>query len=127
MRGLDGWPDERVPRTVRYAVDMLETALDLARRGVGVVYVPTFVVALHNRTVNARHALHALPLPKGIDASVRRRDILLVKRRSTEESADMKKIAKALRDVCRLEPWSIKATVDATGIQRLGATSGTGS
>lgn len=103
MRGLDGWPDERVPRTVRYPVDMLESALDLARRGLGVVYVPTFVVALHNRIVNARHVLHALPLPKGIEASVRRRDVLLVKRRSTEESADMKKIAKTLRDVCRLE------------------------
>ncbi|MBX3226439.1 MAG: LysR family transcriptional regulator [Labilithrix sp.] len=104
MRGLDGWPDERVPRTVRYALDMLESALDLARRGLGVLYAPAFVVALHNRTVNARHALHALPLPKGIDASVRRRDVFVVKRRSTEESADIKKIARALREVCSLAP-----------------------
>lgn len=102
MRGLDGWPDDAVQRTVRYATDMLETALDLARRGIGVLYVPSFVVALHNRTVNKAHALQRLPTPK--EASLKKRDVYIVKRRSTDESDDMKKIAKALREVCRLEP-----------------------
>src|SRR5262249_21816348 len=50
-RGLDGWPDDRCQRTVVHSVDMMETALDFARRGLGVLYIPGFVAALHNRTV----------------------------------------------------------------------------
>lgn len=101
LRGLDGWPDDRVPRSVPYAVDMLETALDLARRGLAVVFVPTFVVDLHNKTVAARYALERLSTPRQLDAASRHRDVLLVKRRSTEESRVVKKIARALREICR--------------------------
>jgi DNA-binding transcriptional LysR family regulator len=102
IRGLDGWPDDAVPRTVQYATDMLESALDLARRGLGVLYIPTFIAALHNRTCAKSHALQKLPTPK--EAHLKRRDVFLVKRKSTDETEDMKKVAKALRELCRLEP-----------------------
>jgi DNA-binding transcriptional LysR family regulator len=86
---------------VRFAVDMLESALDLARRGIGVLYVPTFVAALHNRMTDKAHALQRLPTPK--EAHLKKRDVFLVKRRAAAESEDMKKIAKALREICRLD------------------------
>lgn len=102
MRGLDGWPDDAVPRTVPYAVDMLESALDLGRRGIAVLYVPSFVAALHNRMASKAHQLQRLPTPK--EANLKKRDVFLVKRKSMEETDDMKKVAKALREICRLEP-----------------------
>lgn len=101
IRGLDGWPDDAVPRTVPFATDMLETALDLARRGVAVLYVPTFVAALHNRMAAKAHQLQRLPTPK--EAHLKKRDVFLVKRRSTGETDDMKKVARALREICQLE------------------------
>ena len=81
---------------------MLETALDFARRGLGVAYIPTFVAALHNRMCPKAHSLQRLPTPK--EANLKKRDVFLVKRKSTDETDDMKKVAKALRELCRLEP-----------------------
>jgi DNA-binding transcriptional LysR family regulator len=102
-RGLDGWPDDRCPRMVLHSVDMLETALDLARRGVGVLYMPSFVAALHNRMVKPPFRLERLPLPKALlDPKERRRNVWLVKRRSTEEDATIRRVSKVLREVCRL-------------------------
>src|SRR5262249_13959417 len=106
-RGLDGWPDDRCPRTVAHALDMLETALDFARRGLGVLYVPSFVVALHNRTVKPPYRLDRLPLPKALLApEERKRTVWIVKRRSTEEDVTARRIAKVLREVCRLDTRS---------------------
>jgi DNA-binding transcriptional LysR family regulator len=103
-RGLDGWPDDRLPRTVVHSIDMLETALDFARRGLGVLYAPSFVVALHNRQVKAAHRLDRLPLPKILtDPKERARTVWIVKRRSTEEDAVVRRIGKVLREVCRLD------------------------
>jgi DNA-binding transcriptional LysR family regulator len=103
-RGLDGWPDDRCARRVLHAVDMLETALDLARRGVGVLYMPSFVAALHNRSVKPAYKLDRLPLPKALlDPKERRRNVWIVKRRSTEEDAVIKKISRVLREACRAE------------------------
>lgn len=100
-RSLDGWPDEKCSRTVTYAVDTMETALELARRGLGVVYMPTFMAMLHNRMVKAVHVLERLPLPRAIaNAKDRSWTVSLVKRRSTEEATLAKRIARVLRDVC---------------------------
>jgi DNA-binding transcriptional LysR family regulator len=99
-RSLDGWPDDTCTRNVMYAVDMMETALDLARRGLGVVYIPTFIAKLHNRKVNAKYTLERLPLPKAMaNPKDRRRHVCIVKRRSTEEADVMKRVAKVVRDV----------------------------
>jgi DNA-binding transcriptional LysR family regulator len=48
-RSLDGWPDDKCARNVVYAVDLMETGLELARRGLGVIYLPTFIAKLHNQ------------------------------------------------------------------------------
>jgi DNA-binding transcriptional LysR family regulator len=99
-RSLDGWPDDKCARNVVYAVDLMETGLELARRGLGVIYLPTFIAKLHNREVSPKYALDRLPLPKTMaNVKDRRRHVSLVKRRSTEEEQVMKRVAKVVRDV----------------------------
>ena len=103
-RSLDGFPDDKCARNVAYAVDMMETALDLARRGLGAVYIPSFIAKLHNRKVHPKYALEPLPLPRAIaNPKDRRRSVCLVKRRSTVEAEAMKRIAKVIREVLARE------------------------
>lgn len=52
----DGWPDRR-PRRAMYRVNAMESALELCRRGGACVFVPRFVVALHNRQVRPKFQL----------------------------------------------------------------------
>jgi DNA-binding transcriptional LysR family regulator len=104
-QSLDGWPDDRCPRTVVHSADMLETALDFARRGLAVLYVPSFIISLHNRSVKPAYKLDRLPLPKALlDPKERRRNVWVVKRRSTEENAVIRRVSRLLREVCRGDP-----------------------
>ena len=52
VKGLDGWPDHLIPRNSVFQVAMMETALDLCRRGECVGYFPEFVISLHNEKVS---------------------------------------------------------------------------
>lgn len=65
-QGLDGWPDDRISRTVRYRITNTETALELCRQGFAVAYFPEFVVHLHNEVTDPPHRLVRLPNPKGL-------------------------------------------------------------
>ena len=47
--GIDCWPYERIPRTVKYRLTSLESALELCRQGLCAVFLPEFLVAIHNR------------------------------------------------------------------------------
>src|SRR5690606_32950443 len=51
IKGLDSWPDDKVKRIIRYRVDLMETAISLARSGHCAVFIPTFVAKLHNEIV----------------------------------------------------------------------------
>ena len=98
ITGLDGWPDDAFPRTVRYRVGLLETALGLCRRGLAYAYIPKFVVRLHNEVVREPMALKELELPSGFK---RRRDfVYLVKRKSDIEGTELKRISSAVRKLC---------------------------
>ena len=55
--GVDCWPYESVPRLVKYRLTSLESALELTRRGRCAVFVPEFLVGLHNQTVRADRKL----------------------------------------------------------------------
>jgi DNA-binding transcriptional LysR family regulator len=99
VAGLDGWPDDRVPRLRKYQVTMLETGLELVRRGVAVIYIPTFIARLHNRVVTPPHQLVALPRHPAVGAG--RQPVYLVHRRSTPETKVMRAVARCLRRVCR--------------------------
>ena len=51
VSGLDGWPDDRLPRYQKYKVTLMESALELCRQGRCVAYLPSFIVHLHNQRV----------------------------------------------------------------------------
>ncbi len=65
-QGLDGWPDDRIPRKVPYRVTHTESALQLCRAGLAVAYFPEFAVRLHNKVTDKAFRLVQLPSPKGL-------------------------------------------------------------
>lgn len=100
IRSLDGWPELEFPRYVKYRVDMIETALDLAREGLCALFIPCFFAKLQNDRSTSENRLEELNLPAGMKAV--KRDVYLVTRDSTLESKEMKKVAKAIREICRV-------------------------
>ncbi len=97
--GLDGWPDDRVARLRKYEVTMMETGLELVRRGMAVIYLPSFLAKLHNLSVKSPHQLVKLPKIAAVGAG--RQSVFLVKRKATPENEAMRRIARCLRRVCR--------------------------
>jgi DNA-binding transcriptional LysR family regulator len=96
--GLDGWPLQGPSRHVRYQVHMLETALNVAARGHGVLFCPPFVVKRYNELVRHQHQLEQLPYPRGMKPV--KMEIYVVKRRSSPESEDIQLLARAIREGC---------------------------
>lgn len=99
VRGLDGWPDDAFPRSIQYHVQMLETAMGLCREGIAVAYVPKFSVSLHNEMVRPELRLTSMSLPKNFPK--RRASVFLIKRKSDHEGVEAKKLAQAVRKICR--------------------------
>lgn len=98
VRGLDGWPDDALPRNIQYQVTLLETALALCREGLAVAYLPKFIARLHNETVKTAFQLDGMKAPKGIPK--RQGFVYLVKRKSDKEGVIAKKLAQAIRRNC---------------------------
>lgn len=94
VRGLDGWPDDRVPRNVKYWVTLMETAMALLREGLAAAYLPRFVVELHNRFMQPRFCLKELPLPARIAVC---QPVYAVKSRLREEDQRFRAICRVLR------------------------------
>jgi DNA-binding transcriptional LysR family regulator len=99
VRGLDGWPDEKIERQIRFRVDLMTTGLELTRQGLCAIFIPRFVALLHNQSVVDGQRLVPLRAPRGL--SQVKRDVFIVKRESTGETPALRQIAKALRDICR--------------------------
>jgi DNA-binding transcriptional LysR family regulator len=99
VRGLDGWPDDAFPRNSFYHVGMLETALGLCREGLAVAYLPKFVVKIHNEMVKREFQLDELPIPKKFSKT--KSFVYLVKRKSDVEGTESKRLALAVRKLCR--------------------------
>ncbi len=59
---VDSWPPDRRRRVLDRLTSM-ESALELARRGRCAVFLPTFIAALHNRSVKPRLALRRVAAP----------------------------------------------------------------
>jgi DNA-binding transcriptional LysR family regulator len=97
MKGLDGWPEGKFPRQIRYQVTLMETALELCRQGLAVGYLPSFVVELHNQKVLNEYRLERLPSPLSVKAGLQA--VFLAKRRDQKEGDDHKKISRSLRRV----------------------------
>lgn len=93
--GLDGWPDHRFERKVKYRVTVMESALELCRKGECVAYLPEFVVHLHNEYVKPEYRLHEVKSP--VHLKDRLQSVYLVSRKGSEESQLHRKVAKSLR------------------------------
>jgi DNA-binding transcriptional LysR family regulator len=65
-QSVDGWPDDRYPRTVRHRITTTEAALELSRQGRVVAMFPAFLVELHNRQTTPDQQLVRIPDPDGL-------------------------------------------------------------
>lgn len=97
VKGLDGWPDDRLPRKVQFQVELMETALELCRQGLAVAYLPKFIVELHNLQVKADFNLQALPHPSSIKLA--KQGVYIIKRKTDVEQPAFRKIAAGLRNI----------------------------
>jgi DNA-binding transcriptional LysR family regulator len=97
VMGLDGWPDHRFERKVKYRVTMMESAMELCRKGHSAAYLPEFVAHLHNENVKAEYRLHEMksPLPQ----KERLQSVFLVHRKGSQESGLHRQLAKCLRSL----------------------------
>lgn len=95
--GLDGWPDHRFERKVKYRVTMMESAFELCRKKHCVAYLPEFVVQLHNESAKPEYRLYEIksPLPQ----KERLQSVFLVSRKGGVESQLHRQIAKCLRSL----------------------------
>ncbi len=99
MRGLDGWPDNAYPRKILHKVTLLESALELCRQGRVAGYFPAFIINEHNSRMRDEFKLERRKSPYA--NRVCKSDVFLVKRKSDEESATVKQLAKAIRLICK--------------------------
>lgn len=95
--GLDGWPDHKHVRRIEFKVTMMESAMELCRRGMAVAYLPEFVVKLHNESVKPKFQLFELDCP--LAKNERMQSVFLVQRVNDEESPISRAVAKALRSL----------------------------
>lgn len=93
--GLDGWPDDLIPRKVRFRVTMMESAMELCRIGHAVAYLPEFVVELHNERMLKDHRLEQLKSP--LANKHRYQSVYLIRRVGSQESPFERGVAKGLR------------------------------
>ena len=92
------YPGNReIERKIKYRFEMLETALEVARDGVGVIHCPKFIIELQNQKLLTKYQLVELPYPSPKQSST---DIYLITRKSYPENKIVKKLAKSLRVNC---------------------------
>jgi len=97
-KGLDGWPDDLLPRKVAYRVDQLESGLALARQGSAAIFTPHFVARVANLSAKDEFRLKAIPLPKSMKPV--HRAVYLMKRNGQLETPAMRTLAKLIRAEC---------------------------
>lgn len=95
--GLDGWPDHKFERKIKYRVTLMESALELCRSGRCVAYFPEFVVHLHNEQVRPSKQLVEFKAP--ISQKDRLQSVFLVQRKGSQDSQLSRQIAKCLRSL----------------------------
>lgn len=97
-KGLDGWPDDKVSRNVKYRADMLESGLALARNGDAAIFMPVFLAMLHNENTNPSRRL--VEISHAGQFRTVYRDVYLVKRKSSAEGELIKKVSRLIRTEC---------------------------
>ncbi len=100
VRGLDGWPDHKVPRKIVYSVDLMESALALLREGLAVAYLPRFVMVLNNKKLSPEHKLVEIKTPARFPTT--KKYAYIVKKQMQKENVFERKVARGLRALCSL-------------------------
>lgn len=93
--GLDGWKASFGNRKIIHKVSLMETALEILRQGMGVAYLPSFIVELHNKYVTKDFKLEEVFT---LDKAASVQPLYLVKHVGKTENIAMKKIAKIIRN-----------------------------
>lgn len=101
IQGLDGWPDHLAAREIKYRVTLMESALEIARRGLGVVYLPEFIAKLHNEKVLEKFRLRRLPVKLPFPSKLSEQPIYILKRKNSKEDSATKRLAAALRQITK--------------------------
>lgn len=92
----DGWP-LNVSRVAKYYANSISIAIDMAKQGKAAAYIPDFVANAENlKTSNERSLVRIHQLEKHAS----RRSVFLLKNKLSQESAEMKKVAKVIRKFC---------------------------
>jgi len=94
VKGLDGWPDHLFPRQVRFEVELMQSGIELCRRGLCAIFIPDFIANLHNESVSAEYSLQKRSYP----ASVRpvHREVFLVTLKDRRANAFAKNLGRTL-------------------------------
>jgi DNA-binding transcriptional LysR family regulator len=95
IKERDGWPDLTLKRNRFHKTNMLSTALDMARNGLGVVFMPNFVARMHN--LSCRPEFHLKPIEFGHNVPRVRREVFLLKRSGAEENSDIMRLVSGVR------------------------------
>ncbi len=99
VQGLDGWPDDRIARKVKYRVELMGSALEIARRGMAAAYLPKFIGKLHNELVKPKFELieFAAPKTRGINLSTHQQKVFLVRKKNAGKDTIFSKLGKHLK------------------------------
>lgn len=97
VKGLDGWPIEAI-RTIKYKVYLMESALELCRQGKAVAHLPSFVIRIHNQTVDQKFHLQKLVFPSNLTPV--KQAVYIVKRKADPDNDIIKRLTKAIRNEC---------------------------
>ncbi|MES2768195.1 MAG: LysR family transcriptional regulator [Bdellovibrionota bacterium] len=95
--GLDGWPDHKIPRNIKYRVTLMESAIELSREGHCVAYLPEFIVHNHNKKVLPEFKL--IELESSVSKKDRIQSVFLIYRKHADESVLVRQLAKCLRSL----------------------------
>lgn len=98
IKGLDGWPEHKHLRQVKFRVDMMESGLALVRQGLAVIFIPKFLARFHNITIRPQYHLAYISQPKEMKLILRK--VYLVLKKSTNEDVKVKKFARLVRKNC---------------------------
>ena len=95
----DGWK-ENVSRRTSFRTNDLAFAVEMARSGGCAIYLPTFLVRHLNQGQLERFHLEEVA-SEGLEVSEQRsfRDVFLVKKKSADETKDMKVLVKVVRQI----------------------------
>lgn len=96
IKERDGWPDAAFARNRLHKTNMLSTALDMARNGLGAVFMPDFVARMHNES--HRPEFQLLPVESTSKMPRVKRQLFLLKRTGAEETAEIKKLVAGVRE-----------------------------